>query len=295
MANPSVKKIIYPESDGKPMAENTKQYRWITVIKGNLDILFRDRADVFVAGDLLWYPVEGQPGICTAPDVLVALGRPKGDRGSYQQWQEGGQPPQVVFEILSPGNRDAEMTRKAIFYQLHGVQEYYLYDPEEETLAVFLRAGDRLVEQKYNTSFRKSPLLGITFDFVGDDGGLRLFYPDGQPFLGFEEFATKLEAERTARLAEQAARELEQAARRAAEELAEAEKTARQAAEEARQTAEELAEAEKTARQTAEAQLLAERQAKEEERKAKEEEQRANAEALAELARLRAELAQAKK
>jgi Uma2 family endonuclease len=281
MANPSVKKIVYPESDGKPMAENTKQYRWITVIKGNLDILFRDRADVFVAGDLLWYPVEGQPGTCTAPDVLVALGRPKGDRGSYQQWQEGGQPPQVVFEVLSPGNRGAEMARKAIFYQLHGVQEYYLYDPDEETLAVFLRMGELLAEQKYSTSFWKSPLLGITFDFVGEDGGLRLFYPDGQPFLGFEEFAAKLEAERAARLAEQAARELEQAARRAAEELAEAEKTARQAAEEARQTAE--------------AQLLAERQAREEERKAKEEEQRANAEALAELARLRAELAQAKK
>jgi Uma2 family endonuclease len=281
MGNLAVKKINYPESDGKPMAENTKQYRWITVIKGNLDILFRDRADVFVAGDLLWYPVEGQPGTCTAPDVLVALGRPKGDRGSYQQWQEGGQPPQVVFEVLSPGNRGAEMARKAIFYQLHGVQEYYLYDPDEETLAVFVRVGDLLVEQKYSTSFWKSPLLGITFDFVGEDGGLRLFYPDGQPFLGFEEFAAKLEAERAARLAEQAARELEQAARRAAEDVAEVEKAARLAAE-------DMAEQEKTARQAAEAQLLAERQAKEEE-------QRANAEALAELARLRAELAQAKK
>jgi Uma2 family endonuclease len=203
MVNQGVKPIIYPESDGKPMAENTKQYRWITAIKGNLDILYRGRADVFVAGDLLWYPVEGQPGTCTAPDVLVALGRPKGDRGSYQQWNEGGQPPQVVFEILSPGNRDAEMVRKAVFYQVHGIQEYYLYDPDSDVLSVFVRQGEALVEQKISASFWQSPLLGITFD-LGSDEGLRLFYPDGQPFLSFEEFADQLERERASRLAAEA-------------------------------------------------------------------------------------------
>ena len=55
--------IVYPDSDGEPMAENTLQYEWIVTIKGNLDILFADRPDVFVAGDLLWYPVEGEPKI----------------------------------------------------------------------------------------------------------------------------------------------------------------------------------------------------------------------------------------
>ncbi len=32
--------IIYPDSDGKPMADNTKQFRWITVIYYNLEWLF---------------------------------------------------------------------------------------------------------------------------------------------------------------------------------------------------------------------------------------------------------------
>jgi hypothetical protein len=27
--------IIYPDSDGKPMADNTQQFRWITTIKTN--------------------------------------------------------------------------------------------------------------------------------------------------------------------------------------------------------------------------------------------------------------------
>jgi hypothetical protein len=75
--------IQYPDSDGQAMADNTKQFRWITTIQGGLDALFAERNDVFVAGDLLWYPIEGEPNIRCAPDVLVVFGRPKGNRGSY--------------------------------------------------------------------------------------------------------------------------------------------------------------------------------------------------------------------
>ena len=47
----------YPDSDGQPMAENTEQYEWIVKIKENLEILFAHEPAVFIAGDLLWYPV----------------------------------------------------------------------------------------------------------------------------------------------------------------------------------------------------------------------------------------------
>src|SRR6266481_5332706 len=89
--------IGYPESDGKPMADNTKQLRWIVVLFGNLSALFRDRQDVFVAANLFWYPVEGENEVRAAPDVLVVFGRPKGDRGSYRQWEEDNVPMTVVF------------------------------------------------------------------------------------------------------------------------------------------------------------------------------------------------------
>ena len=69
-------------------------HEWIATIKGNLDFLFLEDPDVFVAGDLLWYPVEGNNTLRIAPDVMVAFGRPKGYRGSYRQWQEGGVAPQ---------------------------------------------------------------------------------------------------------------------------------------------------------------------------------------------------------
>ncbi len=29
-------KVIYPDSDGQPMADNTQQFRWIAFIKENL-------------------------------------------------------------------------------------------------------------------------------------------------------------------------------------------------------------------------------------------------------------------
>ena len=59
--------VVYPDSDGKPMADNTKQLRWIVVLYGGLCSVFRNREDVFVAADLLWYPQEGQPEIRIAP------------------------------------------------------------------------------------------------------------------------------------------------------------------------------------------------------------------------------------
>lgn len=107
--------IVYPDSDGQPRAENTLQFRWIVTIQGGLDALFAHDPNVFVAGDLLWYPVEGSNTIRVAPDVMVAFGRPKGYRGSCRQWDEGNIAPQVVFEVVSPGNRMGEMTQKVHF------------------------------------------------------------------------------------------------------------------------------------------------------------------------------------
>jgi hypothetical protein len=80
--------LLYPESDDQPMAENSRQFRYIVTIEGNIAILYADDPNVFVIGDMFWYPVQGRPDIRQAPDIMVAFGRPKGDRGSYLQWRE---------------------------------------------------------------------------------------------------------------------------------------------------------------------------------------------------------------
>jgi Uma2 family endonuclease len=174
--------IHYPESDGQPMADNTEQFRWIVLIKENLEALFQEREDVFVAGDLLWYPVEGHPEIRRAPDALVVFGRPKGRRESYRQWEEGGIAPQVVFEVLSPGNTLTEMLEKLEFYERYGVEEYYVYNPDTAELTGLLRADAKLQVQSPMDGW-VSPRLGIRFDTSGEE--LRIFAPDGQPFVSF--------------------------------------------------------------------------------------------------------------
>jgi Uma2 family endonuclease len=180
--------IVYPESDGKPMAENTLQFEWIVTIKEGLARAFSARPDVFIAGDLLWYPVEGRPDICTAPDAMVAIGRPAGYRGCYKQWEEGGIAPQVVFEVLSPKNRFSEMNRKLKFYETHGVYEYYLYDPDHNVFDGWHRVDNELQETP-NLDGWISPVLGIRFDLSGDV--LTIFGPDGRRFLSYPDTAVE--------------------------------------------------------------------------------------------------------
>jgi Uma2 family endonuclease len=189
--------IIYPESDGKPMADNTKQLRWITVLYGNLSAMFRDRPDVLVAGDLFWYAVQDEPEERAAPDVLVVFGRPKGDRGSYKQWEEGGIPVTVAFEILSPSNTPEEMVEKSLFYERHGVEEYYCFNPDRNSLQIFTRRGEVFLAVRAVAKF-VSPRLGIRFDLSGEE--MVVYGPDGRKFLTYEELAKEHSLERTARL-----------------------------------------------------------------------------------------------
>jgi Uma2 family endonuclease len=211
--------IEYPDSDGQPMAENTLQFQWIVTVKEGLDAVFRNDPNVFVAGDLLWYPVQGQPTIRTAPDAMVAFGRPKGYRGSYKQWEEDGIAPQVVFEILSLGNRPAELVEKLKYYERYGVEEYYQYDPDHGPLKAWKR-GESGLEEIPQTYGYTSPRLGITFLPGEGPDNLKLIGPDGRPLETYTELyedreAQAQRAEASAKRAEASAKRAEAAAKRA--------------------------------------------------------------------------------
>ncbi len=186
--------IVYPESDGKPMADNTKQFRWIVTLDGGFEALFRDREDVFVAGDLFWYSVEGRPDIRMAPDVMIVFGRPKGDRPSYKQWEEENIAPQVVFGVLSPSNSLLEMAKKLEFYDRYGVEEYYLYDPETGDFTGWIRGEDGRLRVIDEIQGWVSPSLGVRFEI--EDGELRVIRPDGQRFMTYLELQQQAEHER---------------------------------------------------------------------------------------------------
>jgi Uma2 family endonuclease len=228
----------YPERDGKSLADNTKQARWIVILFDNLLALFAEAADVFIAADLLWYPVEGEPEIRQAPDVFVAFGRPKGDRGSYRQWEEGGVAPQIVFEILSPGNRYTEIADKLDFYDRHGVEEYYVYDPDENSLMVYVRQGEVLRRQRPADGFT-SPRLKIRFQLTAPE--MTVTRPDGRTFLMFDQLeAERVRAEEARRQAVERAEQADKRAEQAAEAQRRAEEARRHAEEQAGQAAAEI-------------------------------------------------------
>ena len=240
--------VDYPDSDGRPMSDNTLQFEWIVTIKSGLDAVFRDDPNVFVAGDLLWYPIEGDNKTRKAPDAMVAFGRPKGYRGSYMQWVEEGIAPKVAFEVLSPKNRRREMERKRMWYFHFGVEEYYEFDPYKVRLRGWVR--DRgVIREVEPISGWTSPSLGVRFEI---DGDLTLIAPDGRPIETYLELsrlrdeadlratAERRRAEAERRRAEQQSRIAEQQSRIAEEQGRIAEEQS-QIADEQRRRADRLA------------------------------------------------------
>lgn len=203
--------IQYPSSDGKPSSDNTLQLRWIVYLYSNLQWWFRDRK-VFIAADLLWYPVQGEPSITKAPDVMVAFDRPDGDRLSYKQWEEENIAPKVVIEVLSSSNRALEMIEKQHWYARYGVEEFIIIDPDQKRFVPMIRQGGHLVQSDFPPVSWQSPNLGIWLRRSDDD--LKVFFPDETPFKTLTESQleaqnAQLEAEQQRKRAEAAEAELE--------------------------------------------------------------------------------------
>jgi hypothetical protein len=97
------------------------------------------------------------------------------------------------------------MTRKKLFYLKHGVEEYYVYDPDEISLEVSIRENN-LFKEVEDFAIWTSPRLNIRFDMTGDE--LVIYYPDGSRFLSPVELSNYAEQERF--LKEQANQRAEQ-------------------------------------------------------------------------------------
>jgi hypothetical protein len=184
---PGTRDVAHPDSGGNPIAGNSVQFRWIMMLFNNLSSMFRDRNDVFIAGDHLCYPRDGHPDARPAPDVVVVFGRPKGEHGPSRQIEEDDAAT-VAFKVLPPGNTGKELAGKLAYHDEYEIEEYYVVDPWANTLAVYLRTHGALNRHSVVDGF-SSPRLGITFDVSGPE--VKVYYPDGLPFLTFDELAAE--------------------------------------------------------------------------------------------------------
>jgi Uma2 family endonuclease len=91
-----------------------------------------------------------------------------------------GQPPAVVFEIISRGTRLEALGTKRALYAVLGVLEYFLYDPLGEYLQPPLQ-GYRLQEGKYQrmppSGEGKLASQGQGLERWVEEGRLRLVNP----------------------------------------------------------------------------------------------------------------------
>lgn len=79
------------------------------------------------------------------------------------------------------------MAQKQRFYQRHGVQEMYFYDPQSLIFWVFTHLNNQWsVVTELNLPW-VSPLLKIRFEMFED--GLEVSYPNGEPFKTLAQFA----------------------------------------------------------------------------------------------------------
>ncbi len=140
---------------------------------------FRNDPQAYVARNMFLYYVEGQPSRRVTPDVFFIRGVEKRIRETYKLWDEGVAP-QVVFEISSLSTKREDLHKKPKIYGLIGVQEYYLFDPDQEYLAdgPFVAShwcDGKFVEQDVSSNRIYSPALDL--DLVVQDGLLRLADP----------------------------------------------------------------------------------------------------------------------
>jgi Uma2 family endonuclease len=185
MRNPlQILETIYPERDGKPMAE-TDVHRWLlSDLVFTLDNHFRDQPEVYVSGNLLIYYVEGNSKKRVAPDVFVVCGVSKVQRRIYKLWEEGVMP-QFVIELTSRQTWREDLQEKWRLCEQLGVQEYFIFDPEYDYLDDPL-VGYRLENGQYASleaqeQRLRSEVLGLELVDTGET--LRLFDPRAGRFL----------------------------------------------------------------------------------------------------------------
>nr|WP_309691695.1 Uma2 family endonuclease [Armatimonas sp.] len=178
---PRTRRVFYPDSDGKPMAETDVHADVMTDSKEALRGFFAKRPDVYVSGNNFVYFEEGSPRARVSPDVYVVFGAAMRQRNSYKCWEEDGRLPSVVIEITSRKTKNEDIVTKYALYQRLGIHEYFLFDPTGTHLKDQRLRGYRLDEAgKYQPIAHTEERLfseELYLELFGEGTRLRFYDP----------------------------------------------------------------------------------------------------------------------
>ena len=145
----AAKEVIYPTSDGQPMAESDWHLDVMIYLIQGLQLHFSSQPEVYVSGNNFFYYKEGDPTKRLSPDVYAVFGVGNQACYCYKVWEEDGKRPAVVFEITSTKTQDEDTGRKRRIYEQElQVPEYFLFDPTGDYLRPRLQSY-RLLEGQY--------------------------------------------------------------------------------------------------------------------------------------------------
>lgn len=193
--------IVWPSADldscELPLESDLHLFQIILLLQC-LQWAWRDHPNFYAAGNLTIYysPNQKKSEYFRGPDFFVVLGVEPHPRKSWVVWNENGQYPHVIIELLSPSTAEIDRGEKKQIYQdIFRTPNYFWFDPQggEEL------AGFQLVNGRYEAiapndrGWLWSEPLGL---YLGcHEGRLRFFSAEGELLPTPEESALQAEAE----------------------------------------------------------------------------------------------------
>lgn len=74
-------------------------------------------------------------------------------------------PPDLIIEVLSPGNEKHDLEKKKVLYEKAGVKEYFIIAPKTKTVVSYFLVRNKYIRQPQVKAKVRSRLLNNTFSF----------------------------------------------------------------------------------------------------------------------------------
>jgi Uma2 family endonuclease len=181
--------VIFPPGDlysDEPPLESYLHLQQMILLLTCLEWWWRDgqspppkgyRQDFFAAGNLTVYysPRQRKSEHFRGPDFFVVLGTERKPRKSWVVWEEGGQYPNIIIEILSSTTAATDRgLKKQIFQDIFRTPDYFWFDPDTLEFKGFHLLDGQYEELQPNAEGRLwSRQLGL---YLGVDNTILRFF-----------------------------------------------------------------------------------------------------------------------
>jgi len=210
--------IIFPPSDlesNEPPLESDLHRDQIDLLIRLLRWYWQQRHDFYVSGNVTIYysPQQLKSKDFRGPDFFVVLNTENKPRKSWVVWEENGQYPNIIIELLSDSTAPTDRKlKKQIYQNIFRTPEYFWFDPHSQEFKGFeLLRGTYQELQPNNKGWLWSEQLEL---YLGiHEFKLRFFTRDGELIPTPEEaaIAQQQRAEQQQQRAEQQQQRAEEA------------------------------------------------------------------------------------